>query len=459
MTPDERLSATTHLGSLLADYDLTLRMPLVDCGELVSPVAASAVVSPAECALLNCAPFAELPSLVRQAIAAELEKVILAEGQPLIVQGSPGTGLWIIADGCIDVSVARDNEPPMPINAVGPGGVLGEMSLLTRQAATATAIARGPALAYRLTVERFQRLAATFPILGRVLTQVIATRLGGADVDVLAGKVLNQYRIRGRLGRGGMSVVYDANRMEDGVRAALKMMSHRLVYDPRALEAFQREAELIATFDHPHIVRLLGRFESFHTHFIAMEYCDGEDLKSLIARRGALPLEEVREILGQLAQALDYTHRAGVVHRDIKPSNVMRLQSGRVLLMDFGLAKAGLESHEEGGVIVGTPRYMPPEQFWGFEIDRTADYFSYGCVAYELLTGYPAVSAGSLQTLKEMHENWSVEELLATCPRADQELRHLLEMALQPKPHHRRLDLAAIGRWAATEHERCNVEK
>ena len=444
-----RLDASvTTIGSVLPDYDLTLRVSADHIAAASHAPTNSAELTEAERVLLECGPFADLPAVVRAAVAAELEPIEFQPGETLITQGQPGTGLWLILEGQVEVHILREDAPPQFINSVGPGSVLGEMSLLTRQPATANVRAQTRTLGYRLQRDVFQSLVVRYDVLGQVLTQVIASRLGGAPIDVLAGKVLGSYRIRGRLGRGGMSVVYDANQVQQGTRVALKMMSHRLVYDQRALAAFHREAELIASFVHPHIVRLLDRFESFHTHFIAMEYCDGEDLKSLIARRGALPTGEVRQILGQLAAALDYTHQHGVVHRDIKPSNIMQRASGQILLMDFGLAKASVDASQGGAAIVGTPRYMAPEQLWGQEVTFTADYFAFGCVAYELLTGTPLISVGSVEDLQELHRSWSVEEILVLCPQADPDLKVVLERSLQPNPRHRELALAEIATWA-----------
>jgi len=408
----------------------------------------SAAGSPAEQVLLRCKPFQVLTDNVRRAVGQDLEPHGFSANEPLITQGVPGRGLWIIASGAVDVHVHGDLDRTVFISSVGPGDVLGEMSLLTQQPATASAVATGPTLAYLLPSATFHHLAKLHPSLCVVLTNVVASRLGTADLDVLAGKTLGGYLIRGRLGRGGMSIVYDAERLEDRLRSALKMMSHRLVYDREALESFQREADLIERFHHPHIVRLLGRFEAFHTYFIAMEFCDGEDLKSLIKLRGALPAAEVRQILGQLASALHYSHQAGVVHRDVKPSNIMRTNSGRILLMDFGLAKPTTELGVAKSTASGTPQYMPVEQLRGDPVNETADYFAFGCVAFELLMGRPLISATNAVSLMERHDDWSVPRILKVCGHLDAEFRDLLEGALQRQATERHLDLAAISKWA-----------
>ncbi len=404
--------------------------------------------SPVEQALLDCPAFDHLPGSVLVGVAVATQVLEFAAGEPLIVQGQPGRGLWIVASGEVEIFLQQGDGQRKFIDLAGPGEVLGEMSLLTQQPATANAVARTAATAYLLPTADFLRLAAQYQPLYVVLSNLVATRLGREKVDVLSGKILDRYRIRGRLGAGGMSIVYDADCIEDDRRVALKMMSHRLVYDRTALEFFQREADVIESFDHPHVVRLVGRFQAFHTHFIAMEYCDGVDLKALIAERGPLPASEVRPMLGQLASALDYSHEKGIVHRDLKPSNVMLNRGGQVMLMDFGLAKPSVEAGRGTAVVMGSPRYMPFEQLQGDPIDHRADYFAFGCLAYELLRGQPLIEARSTTDLLIQHEHWSVPEVISTLGDCDAEIADMLSGALQPRAYCRHLDLPAISRWA-----------
>ncbi|MBI1348361.1 protein kinase [bacterium] len=416
--------------------DVTLQMSAITG----SPVSAD------DC-LKQCPAFHRLSDELQTAVRERLQPHEFQAREFLIAEGVAGKGLWLLVEGRVEIQLQRGNDPTY-ISTVGPGEVLGEMSLLTNEPATASAIAATHTQAYLLPAADFHTLVVQFPDLAMVLTRVIAARLGGANLDVLAGKVLDQYLIRRRLAKGGMSVVYDAERQSDGRRAALKMMSHRLVYDPWALAAFQREADLIADFQHPNIVQLLGRFQAFHTHFIAMEYCDGEDLKSLLERCGKLHLDEVHHILGQLAAALDYSHSHGVVHRDLKPSNIMQTSTGRVMLMDFGLAKPSVEQTLQREEIVGTPRYMAPEQLRGEAAHEVADYFAFGCIAYELVLGIPLISASTLFELRETHHYWSVNNIVEECATRDPEVAEILQHCLQPLTERRTLDLKSLATWA-----------
>lgn len=403
----------------------------------------------AEDCLETCPAFHSLSAESRAAVQEHLRHFVFAPNEPLITEGLPGKGLWIILSGTVAIQL-KQSEQSTFINTVGPGEVIGEMSLLTSEPATATAIATNPTQAFLLPSDDFHRLVLQFPDLAVVLTRIIAARLGSQKIDVLAGKVLDQFKIHRRLAKGGMSVVYDAERTTDGQRAALKMMSHRLVYDRWALEMFQREADLIAHFQHPNIVQLLGRFQAFHTHFIAMEFCDGMDLRSLMETQGHLPLREIHRILGQLASAIAYSHSRGVVHRDLKPSNIMRKENGRVMLMDFGLAKPSVEESLQKSEIVGTPRYMAPEQLRGEPAREPADYFAFGCIAYELVLGTPLIPAGTLFELRELHHHWSVDRIVEECATRDPIVACWLAGCLRPRPEQRTLDLAAISEFATS---------
>ena len=184
------------------------------------------------------------------------------------------------------------------------------------------------------------------------------------------------------------------------------MMSHRWVYDTDALASFQKEADIIEKFDHPNIVRMLGRFAAFHTHFIVMEFCEGQTLADMLYIEGPLSDNQFRHIASQLAAAIDYAHRAEVAHRDIKPANIMVTPDGTVKLMDFGLAEPSFGGPRADGRIAGTPRYMAPEQRTGQAVGPEADFFAFGCVVYEMLTGRPLFDLDSTHEVVRPFTDW-----------------------------------------------------
>ncbi|HAF15804.1 MAG TPA: hypothetical protein DCK99_19345, partial [Blastocatellia bacterium] len=214
------------------------------------------------------------------------------------------------------------------------------------------------------------------------------------------GTLISHYRIISRIGAGGMGEVYLANDSELGRNVALKVLPADVVSDQQRMSRFVREAKAASALNHPNIVTIheIGRADSMR--FIVMEFVEGTTLRQLIAR-GPMKLNEVLEIITQILSALAEAHQAGIVHRDIKPENIMVRHGGLVKLLDFGLAKltekpaAAVDTEAptqallktEAGVVVGTPYYMSPEQVRGLEIDPRTDIWSFGVVAYEMLTG------------------------------------------------------------------------
>ena len=359
----------------------------------------------------HCGPFAKLPPLLLTEIESQLEDLVFPPDTYLTHEGDPGDGLFIVQSGEAQVRTRSESGEPRVLATCGNGEILGEMALLTDEPRTADLVASNDVTAKFLPVTVFEDLAGKYPVISRLLTELLADRLGQSGHDALAGKTLDQFRIVKRLGKGGMAIVYKAEHVDTALPVALKMMSHRLVYDINALKLFQREARIIEGFNHPNIVRMIGRFKAFRSFFIVMEYCDGIPLDKVIRKDGPLTTERFCEIFRQLCDALAYAHERNVVHRDIKPSNVLLTADGTVKLMDFGLANPlDTESDEQRGVIAGTPRYMAPEQLRGDDVNTRADLFSLGCTAWKLLTGKDLVTHRSLAGIQKRHDNWEAPE-------------------------------------------------
>jgi hypothetical protein len=403
-----------------------------------------------ESLLAECRPFSLLPAPVLRLIESNMEVRSFEAGEFLIRQNAPDTSLMVLCDGEVEISTSDDQGNRRLLTRTSQVQVLGEMALLTRQPRNADVVALVPTRALVLPAEQFHELAGRYPEISEVLTLMLAERLGvpGRD-DVLAGKTLDSYRICGRLGRGGMAVVYEARHVDSDQHVALKMMSHRLVYDRDALDQFQAEADIIQSFDHENIVKLFGRFSAFHTYFIVMEFADGILLKEYIDRCGAVPADEFRKSFGQIAKALHYAHEAGIVHRDIKPANIMVTRDGVIKLMDFGLATPALGGSPSNNRIVGTPRYMAPEQLVGGKLTTAADLFSLGCVGYEMLTGKLLNDEENVIELLRRHSNWEVPDIQSAFPQLDAGVCSVVEQCLHENPNERRLDFDLVSKWAA----------
>lgn len=389
-------------------------------------------------------PFSQLPPVIVEKIEERLDERHFQPDEHLIREGDAGDGLYFLTDGRVTVLSADQLSQDQEIARCGPGSILGEMALLTDQPRTASVIATTKVSAKFLPLPVFQELASNHPVIGQVLTQLLAQRLGRQDHDALSGKRFGRYRITERLGRGGMAIVYEALDEQAMTPVALKMMSHRLVYDANALKLFQSEARLIEEFDHPHIVRMLGRFKAFRSFFIVLEFCDGVSLDHYVRENGPLAETQFRKVMAQLAAALYYAHSKGIVHRDIKPSNVLLTSEGNVKLMDFGLAKP--VDNGEGNssrLISGTPRFMAPEQLQGAPPDTRADLFALGCTAWKLLAGKELIADTRLTDIEDRHQDWRLPDM----GHLPDQVSDFLQNCLQADPANRHVDLDAVSRW------------
>jgi serine/threonine protein kinase len=227
----------------------------------------------------------------------------------------------------------------------------------------------------------------------------------------MIGQTVSHYRILGKLGGGGMGVVYEAEDLKLGRHVALKFIPENLAGDPKSLERFTREARAASLLNHPNICTIHGIEDNGGHPFIVMEKLEGESLKQAISGH-AMEIDRVLDIGMQVADALAASHAKGIVHRDIKPANIFLTPSGQVKVLDFGLAKlmhnvgtdsdggAADNSLTAVGVIPGTAVYMSPEQARSEEIDFRSDLFSFGVVLYEMSTGKkPFSGKNSLMTL------------------------------------------------------------
>ena len=201
------------------------------------------------------------------------------------------------------------------------------------------------------------------------------------------GSTLGGYRIESLIARGGMGVVYRATQLALERPVALKVIAAELANKEGFRERFLRESRLAASLDHPSVVPVYDAREEDGELIVAMRLVEGGDLRKLIDREGPLEPERAVNLLGQVAEALDAAHAAGIVHRDVKPHNVL-VEGERAYLSDFGLAKAYAETGPGSGAsIVGTVEYMAPEQWRGERAGPAADIYSLGCVLFEALTG------------------------------------------------------------------------
>jgi len=273
----------------------------------------------------------------------------------------------------------------------------------------------------------------------------------------MIGQTLGHYRIGEKLGEGGMGVVYRAQDTLLGREVAIKALPEAFARDPERLARFRREAQLLASLNHPNIAAIHGLEEQDGQRYLVLEYVPGQTLAERL-KRGSLPVEEALEICKQIAEAFEAAHEKGIIHRDLKPANVKVTPEGRVKVLDFGLAKAfepeGSEAElsksptismaaTRAGVILGTAAYMSPEQARAKPVDKRTDIWAFGCVLYEALSGrlaFPGdtVSDNIAAILAREPDPQALPE--TTPPK----IRDLLRRCLQKDPSRRPRDIGDL---------------
>src|ERR1041385_9165065 len=230
--------------------------------------------------------------------------------------------------------------------------------------------------------------------------EVAAGLLSENIPELIEGQLIGHYRILSFLGAGGMGEVYLAQDTKLARKVALKLLPSDYTLDESRLRRLQQEARAASALNHPNILTIHELGEVDRQQFIATEFVEGETLRQRL-KRGPLGLPQTLDIAIQIAGALATAHTAGIVHRDVKPENIMLRHDGYVKVLDFGLAKL-TEQHEpatqaqaagnvnvSSGLVMGTVRYMSPEQARGQQVDRGSDIFSLAVVLYEMVTFHP----------------------------------------------------------------------
>lgn len=232
----------------------------------------------------------------------------------------------------------------------------------------------------------------------RVPRPAIFSNAPESDGLLAAGTVLAlRYEILKTLGVGGMGAVYKAKDLELNRMVALKVIRPDLARNPAIVDRFKQELRLSHQVTHKNVIRIYDLGEGEGVKFLTMEFIEGQDLRSLIQEKKKFTPEESVEIMRQVCQALEAAHSVGVIHRDLKPQNIMRDPTGRILVMDFGLARTiEGDGMTQTGALVGTMDYMSPEQALGKELDQRSDIFALGLIFYELLTGKMPFKADSV---------------------------------------------------------------
>ncbi len=262
---------------------------------------------------------------------------------------------------------------------------------------------------------------------------------------VTLGSQVAGYRVESYVARGGMAVVYRAQDVRLGRRVALKLIAPELAQNEQFRQRFMRESQLAASIDHPNIIPIYEAGEADGLLYIAMRFVEGEDLSNVLEREGSLLPDEISVLFGQVARALDAAHSVGLVHRDVKPANMLLVggRGGRgdqhVYLTDFGLTKksSSLTGFTSVGHFIGTIQYVAPEQISNRPVDARTDVYSFGCVVYEALTGFPPFVRDDDAAMLWAHLSEAPPSVRAHRPDLPAELDYVFCRALAKEPAER----------------------
>lgn len=248
----------------------------------------------------------------------------------------------------------------------------------------------------------------------------------------VGGEIARRFEILGEINRGSMGIVYKARDLVLDEIVALKVLNDFLCSDPQAVERFKKEARSARKLTHQNIVRIHDMYELSDKKLISMEYIEGENLKTILAREQVLPEDRILNYLIQICEALAYAHRLQLVHRDIKPANIMITERNLLKVTDFGIAKLMSEQQTKAATMVmGTPLYMAPEQIEGGKIDNRCDIYSLGIMLYEMATGNPPFYEGNIEY---QHIHAPAPEITAP---VSERLRRIIARCIEKQPDNR----------------------
>ncbi|MFN8464901.1 MAG: serine/threonine-protein kinase [Caldilineaceae bacterium] len=257
-----------------------------------------------------------------------------------------------------------------------------------------------------------------------------------------AGHTIDKYTLMERIGSGGMAEVYKACQRPQDREVVVKLLHRHLLAGGEQTARMQREMRIMARLQHPNIVRIFDAGMAGDQPYLVMEYLRGGTLGAYLKARQSIPVEQALDIAAQLADALAYAHRRGVIHRDIKPGNVLFDEAGgkRVLLGDFGLACLDGEAGDRltvAGAMLGTPVYMSPEAVRGEECDMRSDVYSLGVVLYEMVTGTPPYLANTPYSMLQKLANEPLRRPREVNPALPENVEQLILRAVAKEPEER----------------------
>lgn len=399
--------------------------------ELEESVSFTESAEPDQQFLMTTPFFDAISEAAKQALLRSMTPVIFGQGQRFISQGEEGDSLYLIQEGTCSITLEKEGILHL-LATLGPGDLVGEMAILTGEQRSANAEAQIDLVVWKLSKDDFETVCTEFSEVRHFLTRIVANRF--ARSSLTADRTVGKYLIQQVIGRGGWSIVYRGRHTALNMPVAVKMLKHNMAMDADFLEEFENEARTIAALNHENIVKVYDIERLYRTVFIIMELLDGASLETVLREAGALPVKKSLEVLLQICAGLDYAHGLGIIHRDIKPGNIFLQKNNVAKIVDFGLA---CTTGTKGARVVGTPKYLSPEQVRGWPVDERSDIYSLGVTAFRMVTGRDAFEENDVYSLLQMHLQQDVPDPRESNRDLPEEMRDFILRATRKDPSSR----------------------
>jgi serine/threonine protein kinase len=383
--------------------------------------------------------FAAAPEASKNQLLACLAPMTIRAGERFIRQGDEADCLYLIQKGSCTVSVEK-NGLTSPVTRRKSGELVGEMSILIGEHRTAHVEADTDMAVWRMSRVEFDELCLAYPSIREFVTELITKRISHSKFT--SHRTIGKYVITDVIDEGGWGIVYKGVHESLNLPIAIKMLKHALAMDSDFLKKFENEAHVIASLNHPNIVRVYDIEHLYRTVFIVMEYLSGKSLKDVLEGMPGLPFPRGMDLLIQTGEGLEYAHQQGIVHQDIKPGNIFIKEGDRVKIVDFGLAcPAGAGDYLD---LAGTPSYMAPEQIDGDPVDERTDIYSLGITAFEVFTGQKAFPGPKVGDILQAHKERRVSDPSLLNPDLPAELNDFIQRAIQKDPSMRHQTMSQV---------------
>ena len=383
--------------------------------------------------------FSAVPEKGKNQLLACMAPLTVRAGERFIRQGDEADCLYLIQKGSCTVSVAK-NGLTTPVTRRKSGELVGEMSILIGEHRTAHVEAETDMAVWRMSRVEFDELCLAYPSIREFVTELITKRISQSKFT--PHRTIGKYVITDVIDEGGWGIVYKGVHESLSLPVAIKMLKHAMAMDTGFSNKFENEAHVIASLNHPNIVRVYDIEHLYRTIFIVMEYLSGQSLKDLLEGMPGLPFPQAMNLLIQTGEGLEHAHQQGIVHQDIKPGNIFVGKRNRVKIVDFGLAcPAGTGDDLD---LAGTPYYMAPEQIDGDPVDERTDIYSLGITAFEMFTGQKPFPGPNVGEILKAQREWPVPDCCSVNSDLPTELNDFIQRATQKDPSMRHQTMSQV---------------